>query len=187
VRLRSSAILKVHGKRSLHRCRHVPEHMERIIALEELLALRRQWRATGQRVVFTNGVFDILHRGHVEYLEKARAFGEVLVVGLNSDESVRRLKGEGRPLVPQEDRAVILTALRCVDYVIFFNEDTPANLIAALQPEVLVKGADYAITEIAGHEVVLAAGGRVERIPLTAGRATRDIITMILERYGNAP
>lgn len=161
--------------------------MNRLIALEELLALRRQWRAQGLQVVFTNGVFDILHRGHVEYLQQARARGEVLVVGVNDDGSVRRLKGEGRPIVPQEDRALILAALRCVDYVILFSEDTPANLIRALQPDVLVKGADYKLEEIVGHDTVQAAGGRVERIPLTPGRATRDLVATIVERFGKNP
>ncbi len=160
--------------------------MGQIVELEELLALRRQWRAEGLHAAFTNGVFDILHRGHVEYLQKARALGDLLVVGLNSDDSVQRLKGEGRPIVPQEDRAVILAALRCVDYVVFFAEDTPANLIRALQPDVLVKGADYQIEEIVGHEVVQAAGGKVARIPLTTGRATRDVIATILQRFSKA-
>ncbi len=160
--------------------------MGNLVALEELLALRRQWRVEGLKVAFTNGVFDILHRGHVEYLQQARALSDLLVVGLNTDESVRRLKGRERPLVPQEDRAVILAALRCVDYVVYFEEDTPANLIRAIQPDILVKGADYKIEEIVGHEIVQAAGGRVERIPLTPGRATREVIATILERFCKA-
>jgi D-beta-D-heptose 7-phosphate kinase/D-beta-D-heptose 1-phosphate adenosyltransferase len=158
--------------------------MGHLVALEELLALRRQWRVEGLKVAFTNGVFDILHRGHVEYLQKARALADLLIVGLNTDDSVRRLKGEGRPIVPQEDRAVILAALRCVDYVVYFAEDTPANLIRAIQPDILVKGADYKIEEIVGHDLVQAAGGRVERITLTPGRATRDVIATILSRFG---
>jgi D-beta-D-heptose 7-phosphate kinase/D-beta-D-heptose 1-phosphate adenosyltransferase len=157
-----------------------------LIELEELLALRRQWHAAGLKVAFTNGVFDILHRGHVEYLHSARALADLLIVGLNTDDSVRRLKGEGRPIVPQEDRAVLLCALHSVDYVIYFSEDTPAKLILAAQPDVLVKGADYKIEEIVGHQVVQAAGGRVERIALTPNRATRDVIATILERFCKA-
>lgn len=160
------------------------ERMGLLIAARELAVLRPTWRTEKKRVVFTNGCFDILHRGHVEYLQKAREHGDLLIVGLNSDDSVRHLKGAGRPIVPQEDRAVILAALRCVDFVIYFEEDTPANLIALVQPEVLVKGADYQINEIVGHEVVQAAGGEVVRIPLTPGRATRDVIATILERFG---
>ncbi len=157
--------------------------MNTILARNELLPLRAKWRVEHKRVVFTNGCFDILHRGHVEYLEQARAHGDLLVVGLNTDDSVRRLKGASRPIVPQEDRATILAALRCVDFVVLFEEDTPANLIAQIQPDVLVKGADYQVNEIVGHEQVLAAGGEVVRIPLTPGRATRDVIATILERF----
>lgn len=160
--------------------------MGRLITLNDLLRLRETWRRAGQRLVFTNGCFDILHRGHVEYLQQARTHGDILVVGLNSDESVARLKGEGRPIVPQEDRAVILAALACVDYVVYFAQDTPDELIRALAPEVLVKGADYQINEIVGHDVVQAAGGKVARIPLTPGRATRDIIATILARFGKS-
>lgn len=158
--------------------------MSSILTLAELTPLRVKWRAERKRVVFTNGCFDILHRGHVEYLEQARAHGDLLIVGLNTDDSVRRLKGATRPIVPQEDRATILAALRCVDYVIYFAEDTPANLIAQVQPDVLVKGADYQINEIVGHEQVQASGGEVVRIPLTPGRATRDVIATIVERLG---
>src|SRR5262245_36035161 len=157
--------------------------MGNLVALEELLALRLQWRAEGLKIAFTHGVFYILHSCHVGLLQKAHALADLLIVGLNTDDSVRRLKGEGRPIVPQEDRAVILAALRCVDYVVYFEEDTPANLIRAIQPEVLVKGADYKIEEIVGHDLVQAAGGRVERITLTPGRATRDVIGTILSRY----
>lgn len=160
--------------------------MGRLVTLNELLRLRETWRRAGQRLVFTNGCFDILHRGHVEYLQQARTHGDILVVGLNSDESVARLKGEGRPIVPQEDRAVILAALACVDYVVYFAQDTPDELIRALAPEVLVKGADYQVNEIVGHDVVQAAGGQVVRIPLTPGRATRDIIATILARFGRS-
>jgi D-beta-D-heptose 7-phosphate kinase/D-beta-D-heptose 1-phosphate adenosyltransferase len=141
--------------------------------------LHRFGRPRCGRIVFTNGVFDILHRGHVEYLFAARALGDALVVGLNTDDSVRRLaKAPGRPLNPQDDRAMVLAALGCVDAVTLFGEDTPHAVITALMPDVLVKGGDYTVDTIVGAPEVLAAGGRVEVIPLTPGRST----TSILER-----
>jgi D-beta-D-heptose 7-phosphate kinase/D-beta-D-heptose 1-phosphate adenosyltransferase len=158
--------------------------MGRIVDLQEMMTIRGELRHHGQRVVFTNGVFDLLHRGHVEYLQTARTLGDILVVGINTDASVKRLKGEARPLVPLEDRAFILAALECIDYVVPFAEDTPENVIRALLPEVLVKGADYKIEEIVGHDIVRAAGGRVERIALSPGRATTNLIEKILERHG---
>jgi len=154
--------------------------MGRLVELDELLAMRREWRHYGTKVAFTNGCFDLIHRGHVEYLQAVRALAEVLVVGLNTDESVQRLKGPSRPITPLEDRAIVLAALECVDYVVFFIEDTPLQLIRALQPDVLAKGEDYQIHEIVGHDIVQAAGGKVERIPLTSGRATSQIIAKIL-------
>jgi len=157
--------------------------MGRIVDLPEMIAIRGELRHHGQRVVFTNGVFDLLHRGHVEYLQKARALGDILIIGVNTDASVKRLKGDARPLVPFEDRAFILAALECVDYVVPFAEDTPERVIRAVLPDVLVKGADYQLEEIVGHDVVLAAGGKVERIPLSPGRATSDLIAKVLERY----
>jgi D-beta-D-heptose 7-phosphate kinase/D-beta-D-heptose 1-phosphate adenosyltransferase len=141
--------------------------------------LRRFGRPRCGRIVFTNGVFDILHRGHVEYLFAARALGDALVVGLNTDDSVRRLaKAPGRPINPQDDRAMVLAALGCVDAVTLFDEDTPHAIITALMPDLLVKGGDYTVNTIVGAPEVLAAGGRVEVIPLTPGRST----TSILER-----
>lgn len=160
--------------------------MERITNLEKLAASRPKWRQAGQTVVFTNGCFDVLHRGHVEYLEQAKALGDILVVGLNTDASVSRLKGETRPIVPLADRALVLAALRAVDFVVPFDEDTPERLIRELQPDILVKGADYQVHEIVGHDVVLQSGGEVVRIPLTPGRATSDIIATILARYSGA-
>ena len=127
-------------------------------------------------VVFTNGVFDILHRGHVSLLIAARGEGDALVVGLNSDASVRRIKGPDRPLNRERDRAYVLGALACVDAVVLFDEDTPAELIALLQPDVLVKGADYAPDEIVGADVVAARGGRVVRVPLERGFSTSGLI-----------
>jgi len=140
----------------------------------------RAWRG-GMRgaVVFTNGVFDILHRGHVALLVAARGEGEALVVGLNSDASVRRIKGPERPLNRERDRAYVLGALACVDAVVLFDEDTPARLIAALQPDVLVKGADYEPDEIVGADVVTARGGRVVRFPLERGFSTTGLIARV--------
>jgi len=130
-------------------------------------------------LVFTNGVFDVLHRGHVALLVAARAEGDALVVGLNSDASVHRIKGPDRPLNRERDRAYVLGALDCVDAVVLFDEDTPARLIAALQPDVLVKGADYAPGEIVGADVVTARGGRVVRVPLEPGFSTTALIAKV--------
>ena len=139
------------------------------------------WRAAGDKIVFTNGVYDLLHRGHVEYLEEARALGDRLVVGVNSDASVRRLKGRERPILPQHDRAGLVAALACVDMAIVFEDDTPLALIEAVQPDVLVKGADWAADQIVGREVVEARGGRVERIALREGLSTSTLVKRIRE------
>jgi len=128
------------------------------------------------RLVFTNGCFDILHRGHVEYLHRARDLGDILVVGVNTDESVERLKGPGRPIVPQGDRAMVLAGLESVDAVTLFHEDTPRALIAELLPDVLVKGGDYTLDRIVGREEVEAAGGEVRVIPFLGGRSTSQLI-----------
>jgi D-beta-D-heptose 7-phosphate kinase/D-beta-D-heptose 1-phosphate adenosyltransferase len=132
-------------------------------------------------LVFTNGVFDILHRGHVEYLFAARALGDALVVGVNTDASVRRLKGPDRPINPEQDRVLVLAGLGCVDGVVLFDDNTPERLIATLLPDVLVKGADYRPEDVAGREAVLAAGGRVEVITLVPGRSTTEIIRRLRE------
>jgi D-beta-D-heptose 7-phosphate kinase/D-beta-D-heptose 1-phosphate adenosyltransferase len=158
--------------------------------LRELLARRHRWRAEGRRVVFTNGCFDLLHPGHVALLEAARGKGDVLVVGINSDASVRALKGEGRPLVPADERAEMLLALESVDAVVVYDEPTPREVIAALLPDVLVKGADWAADAIVGREEVEAAGGRVERVPLVPGRSTTSLVERIRRpgpRPGSAP
>ena len=147
-----------------------------LIARKNAMALGRRLRRQGKKIVFTNGVFDILHRGHVSYLHRASAFGEVLVVGLNSDQSARRIKGRSRPLQKQRDRAEILLALRVVDYVVVFGEDTPEKLIRQIRPDVLVKGSDYRLSEIVGAEYVRSYGGRVERVRLTPGRSTSRLI-----------
>jgi len=145
-------------------------------ALRAALAPRRR---DGTRVVFTNGCFDLVHAGHVRYLEAARALGDVLVVGLNDDASVRRLKGAGRPILALVERAEVLAGLTAVDHLVAFAEDTPLALIEILQPDVLVKGADWAADDIVGRNVVLARGGRVERIDLVPGVSTSEIIRRI--------
>lgn len=133
----------------------------------------------GKKIVFTNGCFDILHRGHVTYLNQARDLGDLLIVGINSDESVKRLKGPERPVNMLEDRAYVLSALKSVDYVIPFEEDTPLNLINLIMPDILVKGGDYTIDRIVGAQEVLAHGGRVEIIPFVPGKSTSAIIDTI--------
>jgi rfaE bifunctional protein nucleotidyltransferase chain/domain len=152
------------------------EGKPRLVTRRDVPALRRRLRRRGLTVVFTNGVFDILHRGHIDYLTRARAMGDVLIVGVNSDASVRRLKGKSRPVQSQGDRAAILLALRAVDYVVLFGEAIPQKLIEEVQPDVLVKGADYRFDEIVGAEFVTAHGGRVRRIPLTRGRSSSKIL-----------
>jgi len=137
------------------------------------------WRAAGERIVFTNGVFDLLHRGHVEYLAEARALGDRLVVGVNSDASVRRLKGAARPLVAAADRVAVLAALRAVDLVVGFDDDTPLRLIEAVLPDVLVKGGDWPIERIVGREVVEARGGRVLSLPIREGHSTTGLAERI--------
>ncbi len=144
--------------------------------LRELVAERQAWRSAGRRVVFTNGCFDLLHAGHVRLLEAARVQGDLLVVGLNSDTSVRRLKGPSRPVLPEDERAEALRALEAVDRVVLYEQDTPLETIQALLPDVLVKGADWAPGTIVGADVVEAAGGRVVRVELLAGRSTTGLI-----------
>ena len=148
----------------------------KILSKDELLAERARLRDAGQKLVFTNGVFDILHVGHVRYLEQARALGDALVVAINSDASVRELKGAGRPLINEGERAEILAALRAVSYVSVFDDLSPRSLIAELLPDVLVKGGDYSLDEIHGREEVEAAGGRVVSLPFVEGVSSSDII-----------
>lgn len=140
-------------------------------------------RAKGKRVVFTNGCFDLLHAGHVKYLQAARRLGDLLVLGLNSDASVRRLKGPKRPLIDEDERGHLMAALDCIDYVCLFEEDTPLELITALKPQILVKGGDYTPEGVVGKEVVESYGGRVELIPFVDGKSTTNIIEKVLERY----
>ena len=150
--------------------------MKKILSLNQLLLERARLATAGQKLVFTNGVFDILHVGHVRYLEQARLLGDRLLVAINSDASVRELKGEGRPLMNQDERAEILAALRTVDYVTIFDDISPRSLIARLLPDVLVKGGDYALDEIHGREEVEAAGGRVVSLPFVKGVSSSGII-----------
>ncbi len=146
---------------------------------ERLQAQRAAWRLAGRQVVFTNGCFDLLHPGHLALLESARACGDVLVVGLNSDRSVRALKGSARPVLPEGERREALLALEAVDAVIVYDEDTPLEVIRALVPDVLVKGADWEADAIVGRDEVLAAGGRVVRVPIVPGRSTSGILDRI--------
>ncbi|MFB3072968.1 MAG: D-glycero-beta-D-manno-heptose 1-phosphate adenylyltransferase, partial [bacterium] len=140
-------------------------------------------RGRNKSIVFTNGCFDLLHAGHIMMLNKARSLGDLLVLGLNSDESVSNLKGPERPIIGQGDRAKIIASLDCVDNVIIFDEATPERLIEELAPDVLVKGGDYTLEEVVGREIVEAAGGRVELVPLVEGWSTSDIVQRIAERY----
>jgi rfaE bifunctional protein nucleotidyltransferase chain/domain len=146
--------------------------MGRIVDWGEAVRIREEMRRAGRAVVFTNGCFDLLHRGHVDLLASARAFGDYLIVGLNDDASVRRLKGTERPWMPEEDRAAVLAALAAVDCVVLFAQDTPLELIERIVPDVLVKGADYRPDEVVGAEAVIRAGGRVELVSLTPGRSS---------------
>lgn len=143
---------------------------------EELESTLSIWRFKEEKIVFTNGCFDILHRGHVEYLAKAAAFGTKLVVGLNTDSSVKRLKGESRPINDEEARAIVLASLMFTDKIIFFEEDTPLELIRYIQPDVLVKGSDYKPEDIVGYDIVTAKGGKVVTVDLTEGFSTTKII-----------
>lgn len=141
------------------------------------------WQASGEKIVFTNGCFDIVHLGHIDYLEKAYSKGDRLVVALNTDTSVRELKGEKRPIVPELARARMMASFEFVDLVLFFNEQTPLKVIQALQPDILVKGSDYAVSNIVGAEFVLARGGKVETINLVEGYSTTNIIQKIKDAY----
>ena len=150
--------------------------IEKILTPAAMLAERERLRAGGKRLVFTNGVFDLLHVGHVRYLAQARALGEALVVAINSDRTVRELKGPARPVFDQAERAEILAALRVVDYVVVFDDVSPRSLIAELLPDVLVKGGDYNLDQIHGREEVEAAGGKVTSLPFVEGSSTTDLI-----------
>jgi len=147
-----------------------------VLSIPEGVTLVESRRRLGQRIVFTNGVFDLLHPGHVRYLQAARREGDVLIVGINSDRSVRSNKGPSRPIMPEHERAEVLESLACVDAVVVFDEETPAVIIEALQPDVLVKGADWAADAIVGRDTVEARGGKVVRMPIESGWSTSAII-----------
>ena len=151
----------------------------KIISQTQLASLRA--RHSRKKIIFTNGTFDILHRGHVTYIEKAKQAGDILVVGVNSDASVRAYKGPGRPVNPEADRLIVLAALQCVDYVVLFSESTPLKLILKLHPHVLVKGADWKLADIVGAKEVLAWGGEVKRVRFVSGRSSTRVINRLAE------
>lgn len=157
----------------------------KVQSLSRLKTLLGRLKARRKRVVFTNGCFDILHVGHIRYLRQAKALGDVLVVGLNTDRSVREIKGEKRPIVPEKERAEVLSALEFVDFVVFFDEPDPRRLIEHLKPQVLVKGADWPQDRIIGRELVEKIGGKVVRIPLVPGASSTGIIEKILKVHGS--
>ena len=152
-------------------------------SLEEIKSIRLVLKTDNKKVVFTNGCFDLLHAGHIDYLNKAKALGDILIVGLNTDSSVKRIKGDKRPIIKEDERAEIISNLKPVDYVVFFDEDTPAELINELVPDILIKGADWKIDEIVGGETVLANGGEVKTIEFVNDQSTSKIIDLITSRY----
>lgn len=156
---------------------------KKIKKIKEIMALSARLKGRRKRIVFTNGCFDILHVGHIRYLEKAKNLGDVLVVGLNSDRSVRQIKGEKRPIVPEKERAEVLAALECVDYVVLFDEPDPFALIAKVKPHILVKGADWPKSKIIGRNIVEKTGGRVVRVPLVPGASSTGVIEKIIQTY----
>jgi rfaE bifunctional protein nucleotidyltransferase chain/domain len=157
--------------------------MNSIKTVEEMKKIRQQLKNQNKKVVFTNGCFDLIHAGHVDYLSKAKTFGDVMVVGLNSDASVMRIKGSKRPILKETERSFIISNLKPVDYVVLFDEDTPKLLIEELLPDVLVKGADWEIENIVGKNVVLANGGEVKTIEFVNDQSTSKIIKIIVDRF----
>jgi rfaE bifunctional protein nucleotidyltransferase chain/domain len=157
--------------------------MSSAISLSKLKSIRTELKTSGNKVVFTNGVFDLIHAGHVDYLIKAKALGDILIVGLNSDDSVKRIKGDKRPILLQDERAFVLSNLKPVDYVILFEEDTPEKLISELVPDVLVKGADWSVDKIVGKEIVEKNGGEVKAIEFVNDQSTSKIIDRIVKKY----
>lgn len=158
--------------------------MTGIISREHLKKIRKDLKEKGKKVVFTNGCFDLIHAGHVDYLTKAKEFGDVLIVAVNSDESIRRIKGKTRPITPLSERGFVLSNLKAVDYVTPFEEDTPFEIIKDLVPDILVKGADWSIENIVGRDTVESNGGEVKTIEFVNNQSTSNIIKIILERFG---
>ena len=157
---------------------------DKIIKLKKLAKLLARLRRQGKRVVFTNGCFDLLHVGHVRYLNEARQKGDVLVVAVNTDRSVRKIKGDSRPIIPQAERAEILSALAAVDFVTYFDEGTPFEIINELKPGILVKGADYRARDIVGNDFIKRTGGKLYRIPLARNYSTSRIVQDVVDKYG---
>ena len=153
--------------------------MGEVVKIKKIIQIRKQAKDEGKIVVFTNGCFDLIHRGHIECLCKAKELGDILIVGLNTDRSVREIKGEGRPIFNEKDRATVLCALIYVDYVVLFDDPTPQKLIEAIKPDVLVKGGDYKLDQIVGREVVEKVGGKVVIIPEVPGYSTTEIINKL--------
>ncbi len=156
---------------------------KKVVSLSLLKKLLPPLRRRGKAVVFTNGCFDIIHAGHVRYLSRAKELGDILIIGLNSDSSVKEIKGNARPIVPQMERAEVLSAIDVVDYIVIFNESTPIKLIEMIEPDILIKGADWAGHLIVGADIVKAKGGRVARIRLVRGKSTTNIIKKILKLH----
>ncbi|MBN2543958.1 D-glycero-beta-D-manno-heptose 1-phosphate adenylyltransferase [bacterium] len=157
--------------------------MEKLLNIKTLKNLRSSWKNQNKKVVFTNGCFDIIHSGHIELLRRAKFEGDILVVGMNSDSSVKQIKESGRPVVEEKDRVKVLSALEMVDYVVVFNEQTPQKVIEEIIPDVLVKGSDWSINEIVGREIVESNGGKVVRVDLIDGKSTTNIIEKIIELF----
>ena len=155
-----------------------------IVTLKKLKEILEKLRKQNKKIVFTNGCFDIIHSGHIRILKKAKEKGDVLIVGLNSDKSVRKIKGKKRPIMNEKDRALILDSIRYVDYVVLFDEETPYNLIKEIEPDVLVKGSDYKLSEVVGADIVIKKGGEVFLVPLLKGKSTTNVIEKILKKYG---
>ncbi len=162
-----------------------PTNVGMILTKEQMKSLRKKFKDENKKVVFTNGVFDLVHSGHVDYLLKAKALGDILIVGLNSDSSVKRIKGEKRPLINQTERAFLLSNLKPVDFVVIFDEDSPFELIKELIPDVLVKGADWSLDKIVGGDIILANGGEVKNIKFSIEQSTSKLIEIILSKYSD--
>ncbi len=156
---------------------------DKIVSLPKLKALASKLKAKKKKIVFTNGCFDLIHVGHIKYLEKAKALGDILIVGINSDSSMRKIKGPGRPIIEQSDRALVIAGLESVDYACIFNETSPHKLIKAIGPNVLVKGADWELNKIVGANFVKSYGGKTTTIPFIKGRSTSGIIRRIINSF----